>query len=158
MNNKTSYVCLFIFLFALVACTNISLSPMTSTAVIASVTSTTTQSNVSTFYNPSVQATFDAVRASIIEEKESGKQQGDEIVEAIERYYKETSQYPNNLDELIPIYLGELPLTITGQQFGYRLVEPQIYYLSFLLGRREGRFACTYMGDLKEWECSGTGH
>jgi len=126
--------------------------------VISPVTSTTTQSNVSTPYNPSVQGTFDAVRALIIEEQESGKQQGDEIVKAIEKYHKETSQYPNDLDELIPIYLSELPFTITGQQFGFRLVEPQIYYLSFLLGRREGRFACTYMGDLKAWECSGTGH
>jgi hypothetical protein len=141
-----------------VACTNVSLSAVAPTSLISSATSTNTQSNISTPYDPSAQATFDAIRASIAEEEESGKRQGNEIVEAIERYYKETSQYPNNLDELTPVYLSEIPLTITGEPFGYRLVEPQIYYLSFQLVRTERKSACTYMGDLKTWECSGTGY
>ena len=145
MNNKMVSVCLFIFLFTLVACANVSLN---------AVTPINPQSNVSTPYDPSIQATLDFVS----EERETGMQQGNEIVVAIEKYHKETSRYPENLNELVPVYLNEIPLTITEEQFEYKLVEPQLYYLSFLLRRRAERFACTYMGDLKTWECSGTRH
>jgi hypothetical protein len=158
MNNKMVYVCLFIFLFTLVACANVSLNAATPTDMISSAAPTNIKSNVSTPYDSSAQATFDAVRASIAEEQESGMQQGNEIVVAIEKYYKGTNQYPDNLGELVPVYLNEIPLTITGEQFEYRLVEPQFYYLSFLLRRQAERFACTYMGDLRTWECRGTGH
>jgi hypothetical protein len=154
MNNKAIYVYLFIFLFTLVACSNVSLSDVTPTTMMSSATPANNQSKDSTPYDPSIQATLDFIS----EEREIGMQQGNEIVAAIENYYRETSQYPNHLDELVPVYLNEIPLTITGEQFEYRLVEPHFYSLSFLLRRRGERFACTYMGDLKTWECSGTGH
>lgn len=95
MNNKVICICLFIFLFTLVACANVSLSTVTPTPMISSATSINTQSNVSTLDDPSAQATFDSIRASIAEEQESGIQQGNEIVGAIEKYYRETSQYPD---------------------------------------------------------------
>jgi hypothetical protein len=138
MKNKIVSVCLFIFLSTLVACADVSLSAVTQTAVISSAD----------------QATLDFMS----EERESGMQQGDEIVAAIEKYYSETNRYPDKLDELVPVYLNEIPLTITGERFEYRHVRPQVYFLSFLLQRQARRFACTYMGDLKAWECSGTGH
>jgi len=162
MNNKMVSGWLFVslsLLAVLTACIQVSPSPTIPIYVTPSSTSLTNiQPNAlpSSTLDLSAQATANFIQASISEEIETGEIQGNKIVIAIEKYYQETGHYPNDLKELIPIYLNQIPLTITGEQFRYKLINSKLYYLWFLLSRAGRKFSCSYAPDLKTWECSGT--
>ncbi|MBT6321900.1 MAG: hypothetical protein HOJ31_06910 [Anaerolineae bacterium] len=57
----------------------------------------------------------------ILQEIDEGKKQGDNIVNAIEKYYENEGDYPESLADLLPNYLDEIPVTITQKAFSYEL-------------------------------------
>lgn len=92
-------------------------------------------------------------------EVSAGTQRGDQIVQALEAYHSAVGQYPPTLSELVPGYLPAIPVTITGQQFFYRLFEAtgpmasEIYWLSFKVVRQD-HVTCTYLRRLEYWDCN----
>lgn len=82
------------------------------------------------------------------------------IVDALEAYYQDNAAYPETLDELMPVYLNQLPSTIDGNSFSYNKNETSIYYVGYRLTRTGGEniiFACGYTRVNEVWECSA-GH
>ena len=97
------------------------------------------------------------------EEFDTGKTTGNSIVNALEEYYLENGVYPETLEVLIPNYLSELPTTITGQMFNYKLLSIESsnpYSLSFPLSTKIST-ACYYFRSLElqglnPWDCGFT--
>lgn len=92
-------------------------------------------------------------------EIEDGIERGNRIVQAIEAYISAKGFYPAALDDLVPDYLPELPLTITDQPFFYRVFErttvmsPELYWVSFRVVS-QSNVACTYYRRLQYWDCN----
>ncbi|MBN2501779.1 MAG: hypothetical protein JXB38_13445 [Anaerolineales bacterium] len=110
---------------------------------------------------PTITPTMSLTREWINEEIKSGKEQLEMIIQAIEQYYEDTGAYPESLDALIPDYLDEIPLTITGQQFEYGLFDHYIYIVKFEIARKRNPdtnsvWLCGYIRSSDLWECSGT--
>lgn len=88
-----------------------------------------------------------------------GIQRGDQIIKAIETYRAEKGIYPLSLDDLIPRYMAEIPLTVNGRLFFYRLFDtagpmaPEIYWLAFRAETR-ANVTCTYLRRLDYWDCN----
>lgn len=81
------------------------------------------------------------------------------IVDAINQFYEDNDAYPNDLSELIPTYLEELPATISGKSFYYYQNETVTYAVTFFLESKGGENTTAYCGyyfsqDL--WECGGS--
>lgn len=94
------------------------------------------------------------------QEIEYGEHQVQIIVEAIEEYYQDHSEYPESLEVLIPAYLQELPLTISGDLFDYYQNRTDIYLIGFKLKRQGGEnivFSCGYSRGNDLWECGVSG-
>jgi hypothetical protein len=83
-----------------------------------------------------------------------GKQRGDQIVRAIEKYYIDFEVYPENLSNLIPKYLTKLPQTTAEVDYTYKQIEGDIYYVSFPVTSKEIKTTCTFIKKLEDWECS----
>jgi hypothetical protein len=82
------------------------------------------------------------------------------IVGAIDRFYEDHGVYPDDLSELVPIYLEELPSTISGASFYYYQNDTVTYAVTFFLESKGGENTTAYCGyyfsqDL--WECGGSG-
>ena len=94
------------------------------------------------------------------EESKNSTEIGDQIVEAIERYYQDKGIYPNSLNDLVPVYIEEIPKTFTGRGFAYVLHSPDYFTLKFPFTRRSNdkvQFACGYsdgVTTIGEWECT----
>lgn len=84
---------------------------------------------------------------------------GNQIVRAIEVYNLDQGHYPPTLDDLVPVYLSEIPLTTTGQQYFYRPFDstdplaPEIYWLAFRVAEQQN-VTCTYLRRLGYWDCN----
>lgn len=99
------------------------------------------------------------IQPSVDTEIADGIERGNRIVEAIEAYIIAKGFYPAALDDLVPDYLPELPLTITNQPFFYRVFErttimsPELYWVSFRVAS-QNNVTCTYYRRLEYWDCN----
>ena len=89
-----------------------------------------------------------------VEEIRDGEQKGDRIVEALDTFYKEFGKYPDRLDILVPIYIPEIPHTLAGEDFTFKEIEGDVYYLSFPVTRKKLVTTCSYIKRLENWDCS----
>jgi hypothetical protein len=93
------------------------------------------------------------------EEINDGILKGNHIIRALEVYYLDQSHYPSTLDELVPVYLPALPVTLTNQPYFYRLFDAtdplatEIYWLEFRVAEQE-HTVCTYFRRLEYWDCN----
>lgn len=97
----------------------------------------------------------------ISQEIAEGKKQGDNIVNAIEKYYENEGDYPETLGDLLPNYLDEIPVTITQQTFSYELSDHFTYMLIFEIERKSTDdviWFCGYIRRYEFWECGHTYH
>lgn len=99
------------------------------------------------------------IQLSVDTEIADGIERGNRIVEAIEAYITAKGFYPATLDDIVPNYLPELPLTITNQPFFYRVFErttvmsPELYWVSFRVVS-QSNVTCTYYRRLQTWDCN----
>jgi hypothetical protein len=100
---------------------------------------------------PTPQNTMDAKQM----ERQAGMEIGNKIISAIEQYHEITGNYPNELSDLVPQYLEEIPFTLTGQEYQYVLYKPDFGngpYVLYFYGVT-GHWACGYSPKYDEWEC-----
>ncbi len=76
-----------------------------------------------------------------------------ELISALARYHQVHSQFPGQLDLLVPSYLKQIPVTLSGQKFEYTLDTLEGYYLTFHADDNGG-VGCGYNQRLKGWDCS----
>jgi hypothetical protein len=103
-----------------------------------------------------VQETLSPAKKAIIEEENSGIERSEKIIDALDDYYHTEGHYPERLNELIPLYLEEIPETITGQEYEYILTEEFDYILMFNVSRRGEVWFCGYLRDMELWDCGRT--
>jgi hypothetical protein len=76
----------------------------------------------------------------------SGKEIGDQLIKAIEEYKHTYGNYPESLSELIPEFLYSIPLTMTGQEFSYKILDPSVkslpYGLCFVITQNINTLCC----------------
>jgi hypothetical protein len=100
-----------------------------------------------------------ATGTSASEEISVGISRGNEIIRVLEIYNLDQGHYPPSLDNLVPNYISEIPVTSTGQSYFYRLFDPtdqlasEIYWLSFRAAD-QGHTVCTYYRRLESWDCN----
>jgi hypothetical protein len=110
-------------------------------------------------YTPAPPVTATGTDTHGREEIEQGLIIGAEIVRAIERYSVDQGRYPAALTDLIPGYLGGLPVTSSGQPYIYRLFDAghpmasEVYWLTFRSAGVENA-GCTYLRRLDYWDCA----
>jgi len=103
--------------------------------------------------------TPDPTQAALDEEINIGIERGNQIIAAIEAYYQVEGEYAPSLNSLVPDYLAEIPVTITGQHFFYRpfgdesVLAQEIYWVAFDVTRQE-HVACIYLRRLETWDCN----
>lgn len=117
MHKFTKLLGFFITLLILVSC-----STSTSKEYIS-----TRPEPTSTFFVTPIFETATPISTTLRladEEITYGQEQGEIILAAIEMFYQETDRYPEELDELSPLFLDEIPLTLFGDEFEYEIEEP----------------------------------
>jgi len=108
---------------------------------------------------PTATVTIGPTQSPVDGEIQDGIERGSRIVEAIEAYNQAQGFYPPALRDLVPNYLPEIPVTVTGQPFFYRVFErttvmsPEIYWVSFKVASQE-HVTCTYFRRLQYWDCN----
>ena len=118
-------------------------------------TATPTRSTARTATLPAGASTLSAADAEI----NDGIARGNLIVQAVEAYTQSNGFYPSALSDLVPNYLTELPVTVSGEPFFYRVFErttvmaPEIYWVSFRVMTQE-HVTCTYFRRLEYWDCN----
>jgi hypothetical protein len=70
--------------------------------------------------------------------------------------WKTNIRYPERLDELIPLYLEEIPITITGQEYEDIVTEEFDYMLVFNVSRNGNVWFCGYLRDMELWDFGRT--
>lgn len=91
------------------------------------------------------------------EEVIDGQKKGDQIIQALNEYYKDFDEYPVSLDKLVPSYIDGIPRTSAGSSYSYELSKNDVYYLSFpvISNRNIGTGTiCTFIKRLDIWDCS----
>jgi hypothetical protein len=84
------------------------------------------------------------------------------IIEALEAYSRDYGEYPTVLEALVPGYVPEIPMTMTGQPFVVRVfaagdvLVDEVYWLSFRVSQPESS-RCTYLKRLQYWDCGPSG-
>lgn len=92
-----------------------------------------------------------ALNSCVFPENESRNiELGNNIVVALYEYQQIHSQFPEQLKDLTPDYLGEIPKTSGGRDFFYRIDKFHGFLLVFQI---DSRFGCG-IDELTEWECS----
>lgn len=80
---------------------------------------------------------------------------GNELVQAIDAYYLDKNVYPNNLLDLVPKYISEIPHTTEEQEYKYTLFSEGHpgwpYQLVFMSSN--GKAGCSYQARNQRWEC-----
>ena len=75
------------------------------------------------------------------------------ILIALEEHNSNHGRYPDNLNDLIPIFLSEVPKTINGKEFEYSLDKVDRYMFCF--NRYEPNLSgCCYYRYLETWDCT----
>lgn len=97
-----------------------------------------------------------SIYRDLIEEKliEKTKIQGNEIVDALERYFAENKRYPDSLDKLVPKYLTKIPRPKWGQ--GWRYISGgESFFIETgykdILGGNEYYPSLQYFIEIHEW-------
>jgi len=103
-------------------------------------------------HSPTEITPLDPAIDAYLSEIREGQCKGNLILSAIENFYQDNKHYPDQLEDLVPFYLEEIPITDTGQPFIYRQT-PDIYVLLFHLTTKNG-VSCAYTKRLSDWECS----
>ena len=88
------------------------------------------------------------------EEIIDGKKKAEIVILAVEQYKTKNGHYPERMNELLPEFLKEIPITITGHPIEYQ-VDGDYYIVGFLLKKRAKiQESCGYIRRLSAWECS----
>lgn len=97
---------------------------------------------------------------SLSEKENEAMRRGNEIVFALEQYFLAKSEYPDTLDELVPVFIEKIPRT--GLRNGLRFNVPFCYHhykykheqtQTYLLYFRYDIFSeLYYKSDTKKWE------
>lgn len=88
------------------------------------------------------------------EEIADGKAKSAIVISAVEQFKLDNGHYPETMEDLMPKYLTEIPITLTGHQIEYHR-DRDFYIVSFELKKRTKLPAgCGYLRDLDTWECS----
>ncbi|WP_420629195.1 hypothetical protein [Candidatus Leptofilum sp.] len=85
-------------------------------------------------------------------EVQENKQRGDTIIQAITAYEQDHDQLPGQLDDLVPIYLADIPKTVSDDDFLYGVNGIDGFLLSFDLQSRD-RSYCSYIYRFQSWDC-----
>jgi hypothetical protein len=134
----------------------VTLTPTPSTEPTSTHTRTPTPTRTLTPANVSASV---ATGTPASEEINDGILKGNHIARAFELFFLDQGRYPSTLDELVPVYLPALPVTLTGQPFFYRLFEAtdpmaaEMYWLSFRV-TEPANTVCTYFRRLEHWDCN----
>ena len=85
----------------------------------------------------------------------AGKEQAQEILDAIQRFNIDNNKFPLKLDELVPEYLNEIPITTTGQPYSYKQFDLHTFILTFRLSSSQDKLNayCAYLYSSDLWEC-----
>jgi hypothetical protein len=85
---------------------------------------------------------------------ETGYQNAERIISALERYHADKGSYPDTLQTLIPVYLDKIPAAPQpSYDWEYRVKDAR-YLLTFrYVGPCMNQ--CTYGSDNPKWTCSG---
>jgi len=86
------------------------------------------------------------------EEIRLNKERGNQIIQAIDAYTQEHGQFPARLDDLVPVYIPEIPKTVGGEDFVYHVWYSEYYEVGFVLVSNRNR-GCGYSSRYKDWEC-----
>jgi hypothetical protein len=133
-------------------------------SVTATRTATSTRTPTATT-SPSATASAEATPAAAVggreveDEINAGIQTGNLIVQAIEAFQQAQDQYPSGLQDLVPVFMPEIPVTATGQEYFYRLFDDttlmsdELYWVAFKVSLRD-HVECTYLRRLDYWDCN----
>ena len=80
-----------------------------------------------------------------------------ELISALDHYRTDRGRYPEALGDLIPDYLDQIPLTMKGAEYQYRLNPVDGYLLCFKAHIRRD-LSCCFTPHWSEWECSAGDH
>lgn len=72
------------------------------------------------------------------------------VIDAVENYYGDNGRYPEKIEELIPKYLDEKPVTLTGEEIWYEKEEKDQYLVGY--NPTETRY-CIYKKEIGDIEC-----
>ena len=75
---------------------------------------------------------------------------GQLIINAIYEYKEENSQFPNSLDDLVPIYLESIPPALRGYDFYYRTNSVDGFVLTYQIS---SDFGCGFTSKVQSWGC-----
>jgi len=139
-------------------------STYTTTAPVTE-TSTPTSTLTVTLVPTLIIIPTDTITAGVVtplspleQEIKNGMERGNRIIQAIEAYHTTKGEYPPTLNELLPTYLSDIPMTLTGQAYSYRLFDgssplaDEVYWVSFRAINQD-HVACTYFRRLDTWDC-----
>jgi hypothetical protein len=132
--------------------------PTNTQTITPSPTETATMTSTDTL-TPTATLGTDSPVSQVGHEINSGIERGNTIVKAIEAYQKANGKYPDTLNQLIPSYLSDIPMTSTGQAFFYRLfnsgspLASEVYWVSFR-AVDQNHVTCTYFRRLDYWDCN----
>jgi hypothetical protein len=76
---------------------------------------------------------------------------GDKIVFALKAYYKDNGEYPDELEQLIPDYLDEIPELPVGTKKWQYTGKKDLFFLLFSGNRVSNYPNCTYVSELDQW-------
>ena len=85
------------------------------------------------------------------------EERGSKIVQALNEYEQDHGTVPEQLEELVPTYLPEVPRTSNEEDFIYKMVKVSKSIRFSLYFRVEGTLSCGYNDPFKMWECSPGG-
>ncbi len=88
---------------------------------------------------------------STVDRIRNDQAQASEILTALESYQRDHGRFPNELGDLAPTYLEEVPKTAGRQDFTYTPDVTDGYHLCF---DYPSRSTCCYIQRLAAWDCS----
>ena len=71
---------------------------------------------------------------------------------ALDQFFLNHGQFPEKLEELVPVYLPEMPTTYYGKSFEYYVSKEDGYGLCYKLDT----IGCCYTYSISFWDCSPT--
>jgi hypothetical protein len=86
-----------------------------------------------------------------LENEKKNKEQAEMIIKSLYEYREVHNSFPNELRDLVPEFLKQIPKTTGGQEYFYLINSTDRFLISFMMSSHYG---CGYSDKLKEWECS----
>lgn len=94
-------------------------------------------------------STFSPTPIATLHPRQQSIQEMVAVVDVIKAYYEDYGVYPGSIDDLIPIYLTESPITNEGFEIMYA-IEDSIFLVWFEPNPRK---YCSYLSSEDSWEC-----